>query len=309
LNTQLRILKDYISFRIIQLIGFENPDKNLKQCLALFKDNQEIRDRISLGLIPVIQKVILAYLLNSQILLNNPNIKARLFELLCSSKKDLLYLEELFIESRISDSFDQFISGALFTFPYDLDSEIIPFKASNMSDSVNIKPQIAKFAPKITNLPQNYLEFNNKFLRMKCSLCKEYSKHLLTCVCMICGEALCAVSCDTKPKVHGNLNRHSKKFHMGTGIFLDFQQFFRSIVKTPLNTIQTGKDVYIDKLGQSIYDQMTTHRNVVTLDFKKFVLNPEFIQEMKGIIKDQNIGKEFFRVSVLSGNLYTNEYL
>jgi len=307
LETQLRVLKEYISFRIIQFTGFENPGKDFKECFSFYKDNQQIRDKISLELIPAIQKLILAYLLNAHILLDKPAPSHRLFELFCSKKQDLLYLDELINESGLAVSFDQFIATPLFYFAYGSDCEIIPF-----NPSLNIaytKPKITVFSPTMINLPQNYKEFNTKYFRQKCSMCKEFSKHLLTCVCLICGDVLCAVSCDSNTKPVGNLNKHAKNYHMGTGIFLDFQQFFRSVIKAPLNTIHTGKDVYIDKLGQSIYSQLTTHRNVASLDFKKFVLNGEFVQDLKEVINNQSLGKEYFRVSVVSGNLYKNDYL
>jgi len=168
-----------------------------------------------------------------------------------------------------------------------------------LKGQVDLKP-IDKMnqAPLTVSLPSTYAEFNNKFFRQKCTLCNGYSSHLNSCICLICGVVVCEKSCDALGQKSGNLNSHCKEYHLGTGLFLDKHHLRFVLINSPLNIRFSGKDIYTDNLGQSISKVLDDSVDLSKIDFKKFKLNKKLAEEIKKVITNCEIEKEFFRIIV-----------
>jgi len=212
-------------------------------------------------------------------------------------------LNRLLNESGILLTFDEILNEAI---EENKSQEILQI-LSGIERTQKVSPRVIKYAPISLQLPQNYADFNTKYFRMKCNLCKGYSQHLLSSICLICGEFMCQAYCDPKNKKFGNLNRHAGEYHMGLGLFLDVQHLSKTVLSVPVNAIYTGKNVYIDKLGQAIQVFLYERRSILTsLDFKKFVLNDEFLSGTKDIINHHSMGKEVFKIARTAPYYYHN---
>lgn len=187
-------------------------------------------------------------------------------------------------------------------------NEILPFVGSTFEkDSLTTlkRPSIIKYAPKSIELPKTYAEFNTHYFKLKCSLCNEYSQHLLSSICLICGKFMCQAYCPSINKVYGNLNKHAAKYHMGLGLFLDVQNLSKTLISTPVNFIFIGKKVYIDKFGQSIDTFLSERRTILySLDFKTFTLNEEFVQYEHEVINSHDMGREVVKVAITKDHYY-----
>ena len=312
-NRQLGILKEYLIFKLIQSVSFVKGDAHLlfKDLKTFYVENKEFSSKFIREIIFPFQKIMLAFALNHNILLNESPFDD-LLSILIHPKDDLEYLNRLLNETGILLSFDEILDQAIEELEDGKsEAEVLPLLILLSSKQSVIKnelhPRIVKYAPTSVKLPENYAEFNTKYFRMKCSLCKGYSQHLLSSICLICGEFMCQAYCDPKNKKFGNLNRHAGEYHMGLGLFLDVQHLSKTVLGVPINAIYTGKNVYIDKLGQAIQVFLYERRSIISsLDFKKFVLNEEFLQNLKDVINHHSMGKEVFKIARTANYYYHN---
>lgn len=304
---QLGILKEYMVFKLIQSVpGTHLSFKKLK---TFYTENKEFSSKFIKEIIFPFQKIMLAFALNHNILLNESPFDD-LLSLLIHPGDGLEYLNRILNETGILLSFDDILDQAVRELE---DSSKSETEVSSLQILLNSKnaasgsPRVIKYAPTSVQLPQNYAEFNTKYFRMKCSLCQGYSQHLLSSICLICGEFMCQAYCNPKNKKFGNLNRHAGEYHMGLGLFLDVQHLSKTVLSVPINAIYTGKNVYIDKLGQAIQVFLYERRSIISsLDFKKFVLNEEFLQNLKEIINRHSMGKEVFKIARTANYYYHN---
>mmetsp|Transcript_33153 Transcript_33153/g.30074 ORF Transcript_33153/g.30074 Transcript_33153/m.30074 type:complete len:126 (-) Transcript_33153:235-612(-) len=109
--------------------------------------------------------------------------------------------------------------------------------------------KLSKRKPRYIELPNNYQDFNTKYLTRKCHLCKNegQTKNVL-CVCLICGKTICRRSCLNKEVKLGNLTIHSFKHHWGNAAFLDINDLQVYLISMPKIAILPSS-IYIDKFG------------------------------------------------------------
>ena len=301
------ILKDTILVKIIQIIAssqetLTNPQ--LSDCLSLYQTNQTLKQNIINQLTSLLQKIILAFSFNLS--MATPSISDQQISKLCS-----LFFESALTEEYLTNllhcvgpqSFPEFLN-TIFSELKDRPKTEIDLLNTLLTSKTTIIPQTMKFAPMKFSFPETFAGFNTKYFPKKCSLCHQYSQHLFTAICMICGEIMCVSYCGQKPNGPGNLNMHARKFHMGMGIFLDIHRLYIRFVSCPLNVNYTQKNLYVDNIGQdalSVIDNMRS-TELRGFDFKQFGLNQELADEVNKAILQQGIRRETFAIAVKTNN-------
>ena len=162
------------------------------------------------------------------------------------------------------------------------------------------------FVPKMIKLPKTYADFNQTYSRRKCSLCNEFSRHLLTSLCLICGETFCQNFCPTRNKVFGNLNRHAIDKHVGVAIFVELQFPVFVLVSTPEGWVSPLKDIYTDILGENIANKLEDQANIYDVDFNNYKLNEEFEHLVTEVIQEHSMRKTMYNVFQMEGVYYQN---
>jgi len=306
-SSELRLIKDFLLLRIVQIIAFTSPSIcKLQDCFALYQGNEALQSLIFRKLTFPIQKCILASALNlSTIKAETSSINLHnLCNLLCSAefasqqgKED--YLTNLFQAINLPYSFSQLIKEIFQELPSRRQSDL-DFLSSFLNNKEALEPQVTKFAPRIIQLPETFREFNAQYSSKKCSLCKDYTSHLFTSICFICGEVLCTAYCHNNPNQAGNLNTHAKKYHMGMGFFLDVQNLHQNFVNAPMNLSLAKNGLYMDFIGRDMgllfHDFWPTKLRKV--DFVQFKINPEIVKEFQDIIIQQTIRKDIFATGI-----------
>lgn len=241
---------------------------------------QLIREYLSLiqnkspqDLIFPLQKAAFAFYINLSTL--NINLEPSFLDLILYPEQTQDYLVKLL------QVFDPTISSI---------DQITTNKTSNPTTCI-------KMLPRMIQLPETYAEFNKKYMAARCSLCKGYSENLTRCICLICGDFMCGLYCNSPNPVLGNLNRHAKKCHMGIGLFIDVHSLAYQVVSAGTNALAMKHEIYIDQLGQPIRKFLKDNAEVKTLDFKQFKLNPEALNQFQEIIHAHNMRKEVFRTA------------
>ncbi len=135
-----------------------------------------------------------------------------------------------------------------------------------------------------TKLPPTYFEFNDRYLKSQCILCKEHQVQNNICLCLVCGYTICRRSCKSGAEpVCGNLTAHAKLHHESSAIFLDIKELLVYLISFP-EIVVYDSSLYIDKFGTKIKDIMEEGRNkLFSLDFKQIKLNQKLIDEIKRI--------------------------
>ena len=203
--------------------------------------------------------------------------------------------QSLLCETENLDELVQFLDDSCCSFEKFLEESL-----SQVPNSIEINStRVVKYAPRSLKLPENYAEFNSKYFLKKCAVCDTYCKHLYRAICMICGEVLCEMDCKLAKRKIGNLNQHCIDHHLGLGTFVEMHNLWRSVVSTPMNIRFSGKNAYVDKLGQAVQKVLDSHRNVGTLDFKDFSLNQEFVEGIEDLIMNHSMRNDVFRIALL----------
>jgi len=89
------------------------------------------------------------------------------------------------------------------------------------------------------------------------------------------------------------------EYHMGLGMYLEMHNLWKSVISAPVNIRFTGKNAYVDKLGQAVQKVLDTHRDVARLDFKTFSLNQEFVEEFEDVVRNHTMRNDVFRIVLL----------
>jgi len=274
-ETHLKVLKEYLAVRIRDMETLKN---NLKQVIS------------------TVQKAVFAYHLNLSVLGQTTIPLSELSSLIMSPDNDT---EEYLIRllKTINDpnlvSLDS-LANLIQTLPKDQNPP-----------TRNIFPM----SPQMLKLPATYAEFNNKYMRMKCSKCHTFGENMLRCLCLICGEFICGLFCDSSKMVFGNLNKHCKEYHMGNGLFIDVHTQAYEVVSSGTNVVAMKHQVYIDQLGQPVTKFLKDNNEVKNLDFKQFTLNPEALDLFKGIINSHNFRQEIFEVTYNNNSAFNDNTL
>jgi len=303
-KSELLALKNFILFKITQTVAFNNteaPNLKLEDCFHLYQSNQALKSKIFEQLAFPIQKIILSYALNISTASSSQNLDLlELFNLLQNmSSHQEEYLTDLFHAVNIPCSLPELILEIFQELPTRPQSEI-NFLASLFDNTLfskeTLEPRLMKFSPRMIQLPETYLEFNIRYFHEKCSLCKKFTSHLYTSICLICGEVLCTGYCNNDMNQAGNLNRHVKKYHLGMGIFIDVQSLYQNLINSPINLTYEKKGLYLDDLGQDIASLIKNldTASLAKLDFSQFKLNQELVKEFSETLNLQTLRKFIF---------------
>jgi len=306
-KNQLDVLKEYIVFKVIQGIALLKIDHSFsfEDCVKFYLENAEFRAKIANELIFPMQKIILAYWLNysigSDVLPKNTDF----FQVLLQNPSNTDaegYLSELLSQIGILIPFDQFVQEAFSSVLSARSQEdLTALKSLLAAKAVGLEfenPRIVKYGPRRISLPENYAQFNNDYFVEKCQLCHKFSHHLLTSICLICGEIMCEMYCDPTNKVSGNLNRHAKKYHLGMGLFIDMVKLGGRLINVPLNLRYREQEPYIDNLGQSFNSMLDSHHKLKDFDFGKFMLNQKYVEEIDQMIRLQSVRQTIFKIGL-----------
>jgi len=312
LQEQFKLLKEYIAFKIVQLVLYckESEPVTLHELYPLYKEDEELREDVVDELLFPIQKLVLATLLNNSIIKGEEKVNERVLDLLLNPDDDNIpaYLDNLIRSIGFGESFDKIIQDSLEEL-VNKKANIVDFisqvLAHNTSEMTLVEPRSIKLASQMVDLPKTYLDFISVYLKKKCSRCNEYTKHMSTAVCLICGDVICLAYCASTPQKRGNLNYHARQCHMGAALFIEVQRLSKSVVGCSKNILYAGKDIYRDKLGHSIQSMLNDPRCLLySLEFDKFELNEDFVKESKEIIEQNNMIKEVYKVTKASGYYY-----
>ena len=303
----MKIIQDYLTFKVLQSIVLENIQTPLtpKECISLFT-NDAIRNQITKELLFPLQKIALAHYFNSHIQNKSNKNTHELAKIICTSAADSSFpsFDKLLQAANIPYTLEALISKCSNEFEANLASNIdlynIMFDISSDLKKVAIKkPEVAKMAPKYVKLPRSYAEYNNTIFIQKCSKCHSYQSDLCLYVCLICEEIFCQGICKGLPdEPLGNFNKHSRKYHMGLGLYLHLYQPLLALVSTPLNNVEETKDVYIDNLGQSIQSVLETEIDTRKIQFKEFTINGKFEEMIKNWILNHDLPSALFKTMI-----------
>ena len=318
-RSQLAILQEYVVFKIVQGIALLKLDNSmsLQDCLSFYQTNLELQAKISNQLIFPIQKIILASWLNFSVGFDDlPRTSNEFYQVLLEEERpsdDEDYLSQLLSQVGISATFEQFVQDSFcLVMSKSSQADLSPLNSLLAAKTPDLEfeaPRIVKYGPRSVKLPDNYAQFNDKYFTEKCQLCEKYSPHLLTSICLICGEIMCEMYCDPLTKVSGNLNRHAKKYHMGMGVFIDMVKLGGRLVNVPLNLRYREQEPYIDNFGQSFNSVLDSHQKLKEFDFAKFVLNPKYVEETDQMIRLQSIRQTIFKIGLKLNQKSQNGYL
>jgi len=310
LKDELSLLKEYVAFKIVQLVLYckEPEPVTIKELYLLYKEDQELKEDILDELLFPLQKFVLATYISKTLRNGEKKMNVKILEALLDAERDIpSYLDSLVKDVGLGESFEKIIEESLeelLNKPADIVSFISEILEYDTSTLTIPEPKTVKMRPKMIELPKNYLDFTSVYLKKKCSNCNEYSKHMFTVICLICGDVMCLAYCPTHQK-RGNLNSHAKQYHLGVSLFLQIQKSSKSVVGYLKNSIYSGKDVYVDKLGHSIHSLMNDPRcRLYSLQFEKFELNEDFVKEAQEIIEQNNMAKEIYKITTTSGHYY-----
>jgi len=115
-------------------------------------------------------------------------------------------------------------------------------------------------------------------------------------LCLICGVVICQSDCRGHNASSGNWNIHANLFHMGSTAFYHLFDPAIAIIHAPQNVISITKSLYSDAFGQSINEALQgEEKALLKLDFKKFVLNSKFIEELQHMITHHELEKAYFK--------------
>jgi len=188
-----------------------------------------------------------------------------------------------------------------------INKQIIPQLELVFSDSQLLRQITSQtFFKKIIKLPKSFQEFNNIYTRRKCSLCNEFSKHLMTNLCLICGVTICQGNCPSKPTEMGNLNSHALKEHAGACVFVNIQLPFWVIVSSPDAWVSNYKDIYTNLLGESVANKIEDYANLYDIDFSDFQLNQDMEVQVNEVILENSMKKSMYNWVQKEGYYFEN---
>ena len=300
IENTMKILHDYLTFKVLQSIILENISTPLtpKECISLFT-NDVIRNQITKELLFPLQKIALAHYFNSQIQNKSSHKISELSTIICTDNS----LDKLLQAANIPYTLEALISKCSNEFEANLAANAdlfdIMFNTVGLEKVVIKTPEVVKMSPKYVKLPRSYAEYNNTIFIQKCGKCHSYQSDLCLYVCLICGEIFCQSICKGLPdEPLGNFNKHSRKYHMGLGLYLHLYQPLLALVSTPLNNVEETRDVYIDNLGQSIQSVLETEIDTRKIQFKEFTINGKFEELIKNWILNHDLPSALFKTMI-----------
>lgn len=309
LSIQFRTLREYISIRMLQYyIGAEGSKlTDLKGCASYYRNNPNLlHDSLLNTLRFDLRKFAFAIYFNKCLLSDQlPSNTHAICHLLCHSTakesiNNLFNLAQIpyTVESLLDECLDHIEKGAEseYLFLNNLVKEHL-----KAIEGVSMVPPPA-FGSQVVKLPRTFAEFNNTFYRKKCSICKKYDGEKNMSFCLICGVVMCEGPCIIKSKGKnsmGNFNVHACLYHMGTTAYYHLFEPVISYVVSPFNVVTVTKSLYSDTFGQSIEEALDEdEKGVLKLDFKDFVLNSKFVEELHHIMDYQELEKEYFKAMI-----------
>ena len=285
---QVQLFKEYLSYRLVQILnrGRVDQDVDLEDCLNFYFENPDLQELIISQLLYPIKKIMLAFALN-QTNVSSENNSEEICEILYESDEEgLEYINKLLGAVGIDKSFDELIFETLASLPQssDCDGPILRYMLTRDASVKRLDQVVVKkLSPQVVTLPPSYAEFNFKYAQKKCSYCEKYSSDLSLCLCLICGQTLCANKCAMADPKEMHLNFHAKKFHRGNCAYIS--------VHSPELILVSDKDmkktedlVYIDGLKQTVQEIFAKHPDTACLDLKKFNLEEKTAKKMKDMI-------------------------
>lgn len=304
IKTQLLTVKEYIEIKMLQYCITEQKGQlsTLQDCGAWLRNNSKVlfENIILKELLFPLQKIILAYHFNKCLLLKTEINISDLCIALCNPQETPEYLNELLKLAEIPYTIESLIEECIGNLDnesksaYGIIESFLSLKDEFPYDAQ--RSMIVKFAPRNIELPQVYAEYNNTFYRSKCSLCKKYNKDMYMSICMICGDVICMGGCHGRNEdAPGNLNAHATKFHLGSCMYLDLFQLIWNIIDSPYNMEEPTKDIYVDTFGQPVQLSLEDERSLSEINFNDFTLSSKFMEELRNIIRNHEVGKELFR--------------
>ncbi len=291
---QFELLKEYLSYRLVQFITKRKIDQKvaLEECLDFYFENFDLQELIVGELLYPIRKIILAFTLNS----NLENTK-EMCEMLYESDGGLEYINKLLKAVGVEASFDELIFETLSSLPQRSDcdgpilNEMLSIESSIQKPGQvllnKISPQMI-LSPQVVTLPSSYAEFNLAYVAKKCSYCDKYSSDLSLCLCLICGQTLCANKCAMSNPKEMHLNFHAKKFHRGNCAYISVHS--PELILVSDSEMKKTKDlVYIDGLKNSLQDIFARNPETARLDLKKFSLDDKTAKKIKNMIISNSV--------------------
>jgi len=297
---QIDTLREYVEIRLLQSCILSEGAKlcGVKDCAVYYKNNMDIVKeliRSTLG-ISLCQFALHIYF-NNCILQGNQENRNQICQMVCERDLDeILKLAEIpyTVESLGKECVESIEKNA--ETGYLLLNHFIKKNISATQNQVMAKPEL--LVPRFLKLPETFDEFNKTIYRRKCFICKEYDGEKNMHFCLLCGIVVCEGHCLSvkKPKGPGNLNAHAILIHMGTSMYYHLFENVLSIVASPYNVSTMSKSLYSDSFGQTIEEALEgDEKELLKIDFKQFVLNKNFVQELKSAVMNQEIEKEYFK--------------
>jgi len=299
IKIQIETLRQYVEIRLVQQCILTEGTKlsGLNDCALYYKNNMDVAKELVHNTLGIsLRQFILHIYFNKCLLQGNHGNLSHL--LVCEMNLDeLLKLVEIpyTIESLLKECVESIEkkSGYLL-----LDSWIE--KHMNVTQNqVMAKPGL--LAPRFLQLPETFDEFNKTIYRRKCTICQQYDGEKNMHFCLLCGIVVCEGYCLSMKnhKGRGNMNAHATLVHMGTSMYYHLFENVLSIVASPYNVSTVSKSLYSDSFGQTIEEALEgDEKELLKIDFKQFVLNSNFVQELKTTVMNQDIEKEYFKTMI-----------
>jgi len=279
---QVQLFKEYLSFRIIQLMASRKDQgvNSFEDCLSYYFENPELKDSIISFSMVSLKKIVLSCYLNFTVCNNVSEGTKDILRILCDKESS----EELLLEViGIKTNFEELIFEVLSSLPERGDSELPILNSILSTKNIQGSLEIKKLVPMAISLPYLYTQFNKDYAQKKCSTCDKFSLEL--CLCLTCGKVLCANQCGPN-EMH--LNLHARRFHRGQGAFLNIHDESSIYLACDSEITVVKESIYVNNLKQTLdvvqKRLMMKGGSRSSLDLKKFHLDAKTEKNIKNMI-------------------------
>lgn len=301
------VLKELLLLTISQLnTPSEQKLSALEDMISYYSKDTNANVILANNVAPMVQRISTAYLLNKSILHNGP-IAEDGYELLCKVSNDVKdgeSVNQILNSVGFASNIGALLQECLLDVGSGPNSKAIRSALTLLIEAKKVDGhQLLKttaLIPHMVELPDDFSEFSNMYYRRTCGQCNKYNNFLY--VCLLCDQVICLQFCSPKDNKLGNLNEHVQKYHFGSGVLLSIHYNHVVIINALSNVIDTSRKIYTDGLGQTISNFRYSDKDVLrALDFKRFKLDEVSWQNIKDIIKFNNMEKEIFSILRISG--------
>ena len=308
LRIQFRNLREYLEIRMLQYYIAVEGSKltDLKGCASYYRNNLNILNDLLLKTLGFhLSKFAFAIYLNNCLLSDHLSNNTHAICHLLAHPTARESMDNLFNLAQIPYTVESLLNECLENIEKGAESEYLLLNNSVKNHLKAIEGVSMATPPTLraqaVQLPSTFAGFNNTLYRRKCAVCRKYDGAKNMSFCLICGIVMCEGPC-YKPKsknAMGNFNIHACQYHMGTAAYYHLFEPVISYVVSPFNVVTVTKSLYSDTFGQSVEEALDEdEKGILKLDFKDFVLNSKFVEELHHMIKHQELEKEYFKTMI-----------